>query len=101
MERPHGIEYMESLVFANGGTPKRHPVTGMCLETGIGHASDDNQAIQHCRVIAQQQGKAAGDAMLKKVMDYIASEKANAEADAAQAQVKADGVTIPTEQTNV
>jgi hypothetical protein len=43
-----------------------HPVTGMPLENGIGHLSDNAQAELHCRQIDREQGRAAGNEMRRK-----------------------------------
>jgi hypothetical protein len=87
---------MESIVFAGGGTPKRHPVTGMCLQDGIGCAPDDSQAMNwHLPLIAKEQGPAAAAAMKKKLTDYIAAKTAKKAEAAAVAKVVEDGVTPP------
>ena len=50
-----------------GADTQLHPVTEMPLENGIGAASDEQQALNHCDVIEKTEGKQAADQMRAKV----------------------------------
>lgn len=46
-----------------------HPITLMPLERGVGALSADQQAELHCVVIEHRHGKAAAEAMRRKLAD--------------------------------
>jgi hypothetical protein len=50
-----------------GFDAKRHPITGYPLFQGHGASSPDEQAEEHCRLIEAEFGKAAADAMRRKL----------------------------------
>jgi hypothetical protein len=80
----------ERLVF--GADAKRHPVTGLCLESGIGCAPDDVQALGHLAVIEGTEGKTAADAMRKRLGVPTPAERAAQQA--AQAERVAKGLEL-------
>jgi len=55
----------DKLVF--GEDAERHAITGFPLETGIGAASEGNQARQHCDLIEAQEGKEVADEYRRKL----------------------------------
>lgn len=50
-----------------GADATYHDITGMPLENGRGALPHDQQAMLHCDVIEQRDGKAAADAMRAKL----------------------------------
>jgi len=70
-----------------GAKARRHPITGLPLEDGIGAAPIERQALLHCDVIEQQSGNAAADVMRRRLAE--AKQLVAAEVAAA-----ADGVTL-------
>lgn len=50
-----------------GANSAYHDITGMPLENGRGALPIDQQALLHCNVIEQREGKAAADAMRAKL----------------------------------
>jgi len=68
-----------STVFGDGC--RIHPITHMPLESGRGALSDDAQALLHCEVIEQQQGKAAANEMRAKLKAETVLEQAEEEVE--------------------
>jgi hypothetical protein len=77
-----------------GVNVKLHPITEMPLEVGFGALPGDVQALQHCDAIQYREGKAAADAMRKKLADVKAMKTAQSTLAAAQSEVKKDGITV-------
>ncbi len=65
------LNLTERLVFGEEAT--RHPITGIPIELGSGALPADQQAILHCQVIEETEGRAAADAMRKKLADAKAA----------------------------
>jgi hypothetical protein len=61
----HPLSYQEAQLY--GFDAKRHPITGYLLFQGSGASSPDEQAEEHCRLIENDFGKAAADAMRRKL----------------------------------
>jgi hypothetical protein len=61
------LNELEKAVF--GSEARRHPVTGFPIETGIGAASDDQQVLNHLRVIYETEGRDAARAMELKLLN--------------------------------
>jgi hypothetical protein len=57
---------MEMRVF--GVDSKLHPITNMPLEQGVGAWPPDQQALLHCQIIEERDGKPAADAMRRKLI---------------------------------
>ncbi len=72
MASPDDLTPSERRVF--GDRARRHPVTGMVLEDGIGAGPHDRQAAAHCALIEQRHGKVAADAMRKRLAEAKAAE---------------------------
>ena len=83
--------FQERLVF--DGACRVHPVTQMVLRNGIGHLSDDAQALAQCDLIERRHGKAAADVMRQKVADWAKMKTEEAALAAAKLQVEKDGIT--------
>jgi hypothetical protein len=75
-----------------GADARRHPLTGLPLESGIGCAPADVQALGHLTVIEETEGKAAADAMRKKLGVLTPAERAAQQA--AQAERVAKGLEL-------
>ena len=50
-----------------GANARRHPVTGIPLEQGHGALPEKLQAAQHLKLIEEAHGKAAADAVRKRL----------------------------------
>jgi hypothetical protein len=89
MSRPLSVPEQHTF----GVDAKVHLITGIPVEQGSGALPPHQQALLHCRIIEQHEGKARADELRKLIADAMKFEAAQRDMAAAKATLAADGMT--------
>jgi hypothetical protein len=97
IEADEPLTVLEKQTF--GADARRSSITGRILEQGIGALPVRQQEYLHCHAIERQHGKAAADAMRKKLADADKFVTAQKDMATAKQALEADGVSTAAAET--